>query len=62
MLNAIRARNRTRAWQKQHDKRAPKVGDVAPDFELREADGESSIRLSDFTGKKAVALIFGSYT
>jgi hypothetical protein len=35
MLQAIRARNQQRAWQKQYDSLAPKEGDVAPDKEER---------------------------
>ena len=62
MLKVIRARNQMRAWQKQYDPLAPKVGDIAPEFELYDANGKNSIRLSDFKGKKPVALIFGSYT
>jgi peroxiredoxin len=62
MLEAIRARNQQRAWQRQWDAQAPKAGDIAPDFELYDAEGKSAIRLSDFRGKKPVALIFGSYT
>ena len=34
-----------------------KVGDKAPDFELQDQDG-SAVRLSDFSGKKNVALAF----
>lgn len=48
--------------QKSLDKRAPKVGDHAPDFTLSDISGTESITLSDFRGKKPVALIFGSYT
>jgi len=62
MLKIVRARNQEHAWQKQYDALAPKEGDVAPDFELYDTDGKNSIRLSDFRSKKAVALIFGSYT
>ncbi len=62
MLETIRERNRQKAWQKQHDLLAPKVGDMAPDFELSDANGENAVRLSDFRGNKPVALIFGSYT
>jgi hypothetical protein len=62
MLKIIRARNQQRAWQKRYDSLAPKEGDVAQDFELYDTDGKNSIRLSDFMGKKPVALIFGSYT
>src|SRR5437868_11237332 len=39
------------------------VGDEAADFELPLLDGGGgAVRLSDFNGDKAVALIFGSYT
>ena len=38
------------------------VGDEAVDFELPLLDGGGTVRLSDFRGKKAVALVFGSYT
>lgn len=34
----------------------------APDFQLPTHDGKSTIRLSDFRGKKPVVLIFGSFT
>jgi len=49
-------------WQKKYDPRAPRVGDLAPDFELRDAHGQKPIRLSDFRNEKPVALIFGSFT
>ena len=52
----------SRAWQKRYGPLAPKVGDMAPDFELRDVNGESAVRLSDFRGKKPVALVFGSFT
>jgi hypothetical protein len=39
-----------------------KVGDQAPDFELRTADKSSTVRLSSFRGQKPVVLIFGSHT
>lgn len=51
-----------RAWQMQYDAAAPKRGDLAPDFELRDVKGENPIRLSDMRGSKPVALIFGSFT
>ena len=42
---------------------APRTGEKAPDFELALAkDPESKVRLSSFTGKRPVALVFGSYT
>ena len=62
MPNVSQTRKRARAWQKQFDALAPKVGDTGPDFELRDVNGHNPIRLSDFRGKKPVALIFGSYT
>lgn len=49
-------------WQLSNDVEAPKVGDLAPDFELQDPSGESTVRLSDFRGKRPVALVFGSYT
>lgn len=51
-----------RAWQKKHELHAPKEGDLAPDFELLDVNGENTVRLSDFRGQKPVALIFGSFT
>ena len=43
------------------DRRTAKL-DEAADFELPLLDGGGVVRLSDFAGKKAVALVFGSYT
>jgi len=39
-----------------------KVGDPAPDFELKVRGSEQRLRLSDFQGNKPVALVFGSFT
>ncbi len=63
MLGSIRYRRESKDWQKRYDAPlAPKAGDVAPDFELRDVNGENPVRLADFQGQKPVALIFGSYT
>ena len=62
MLKSMRYRREHRAWQKRFDSLAPKAGDVAPDFELRDVNGENPVRLSDYRGRKPVALIFGSFT
>jgi hypothetical protein len=62
MATAREARRAYRAWQKKHDALAPKAGDEAPDFELRDSDGRNSVRMSDFRGQRPVALIFGSFT
>jgi hypothetical protein len=39
-----------------------KVGDPAPDFNLRTVDQKHSFRLSSLRGVKPVVLIFGSYS
>ncbi len=62
MLDTLRYRKASKAWQKRYDALAPKAGDVAPDFELHDVNGENPVRLSGFQGQKPVALIFGSYT
>ena len=48
--------------QKKLNAKAPKAGDMAPDFTLNDIGGRDSVTLSDFRGKKPVALIFGSFT
>jgi hypothetical protein len=49
-------------WQQAADRKAPKVGEFAPDFSLEDPGGHTQVRLSDFRGKRPVALMFGSYT
>ena len=56
------SREEARAWQNRNNPSAPKKGDMAPDFELRDVDGENPIRLSEFIGTKPVGLIFGSFS
>jgi hypothetical protein len=51
-----------RAWQKKYNRSAPNKGDAAPDFELSDSEAAASVRLSVFSGKKPVALVFGSFT
>jgi len=58
----LKTRKEATAWQKKFDANAPKVGELAPDFELRDSRGENSLRLSDLRGQQPVALIFGSFT
>jgi hypothetical protein len=62
LLPAMEWRGEELAWQLELDPRSPKVGDLAPDFELQDPDGVTRVRLSDFRGKRPVALVFGSYT
>jgi len=49
-------------WQKENNPNVPKVGEMAPDFELTDVTGTRTTRLSDFRGKKPVVLLFGSFT
>ena len=62
MMMKITDRKTATGWQKKYDVQAPRVGDTAPDFSLRDANGQNPVRLSDFREKKPVALIFGSFT
>ncbi len=62
MDKTIHSRKEARSWQNRFDALAPKAGDVAPDFELCDADGDNPVRLSDFKGQTPVALVFGSFT
>ncbi|HET6386577.1 MAG TPA: hypothetical protein VFJ58_24565 [Armatimonadota bacterium] len=39
-----------------------KVGEMAPDFELKLAKSDGLVRLSDSRGRQPIVLIFGSYT
>ena len=58
----IQFRNKVSKRQKIQDRQAPKAGDMAPDFTLFDVTGTESVTLTDFRGKKPVALVFGSYT
>ena len=40
----------------------PKLNSPAPDFTLKSPDGQKSISLGQFRGKKPVVLVFGSFT
>ena len=62
MTTTIKNRNEASAWQARYDAGAPRAGDLAPDFELCDADGANPVRLSNFRGEKPVALVFGSFT
>ena len=44
------------------DEAGPKVGEEAPDFSLKRLGSEERVHLSDFRGRRPVALAFGSYT
>ncbi len=62
LINSKAWREEEVRWQNSLDPKSPKVGDLAPDFELQDPEGNVRVRLSDFRGKRPVALIFGSYT
>ena len=44
------------------DETGPEVGAEAPDFCLKRLGTEGRVRLSDYRGRRPVALAFGSYT
>lgn len=62
MFSTIQNRKQATSWQKKYDQHAPRAGDEAPDFALRDVTGKKEVRLSQFRGKKPVVLIFGSFT
>ena len=62
MRNMIKGVRESQDWYRRYGPLAPKVGDMAPDFELGDETGENKVRLSDFRGHKPVALVFGSFT
>lgn len=62
MFKTIRYMRESWKWQKAYDAGAPKVGDEAPDFELRDVNGENPVKLSELRGDKPVGLAFGSFT
>lgn len=58
-----RSRNQRSPGPARRAQSVPRRGEPAPDFDLPLADmPDKTVRLSSFTGKKPVALIFGSYT
>ena len=62
IIDVFQFRKKAKAWQERFDALAPKHRDVTPDFELRDANDEKHVRLSDLRGRKPVVLVFGSFT
>ena len=62
MSDTIRSGRDSIRWHRQYGPQAPKRGERAVDFELRDVNGENPVRLWDFRGVKPVVLIFGSFT
>lgn len=50
------------AAKEEFDEQKLKLGDAAPDFELKRRDGSGVLKLSSYEGKKPVVLVFGSIT
>jgi len=46
----------------ERDQRAPKVGELAPDFSARRLNGDAAPFQLSATRSRPVALVFGSYT
>ncbi len=61
MKGTLKNRKEATAWQKKFDAHAPRIGELAPDFELRDSRGENPLRLSYLRGQQPVALVFGSF-
>jgi hypothetical protein len=55
-------RNSMMQFLAERETLAPALGADAPDFELPRLGSAERVRLSQFRGRKPVALIFGSYT
>jgi hypothetical protein len=55
-------RNAVMQFLAERETLAPAVGADAPDFDLPRLGSADRVRLSQFRGRKPVALIFGSYT
>ncbi len=62
LTGTLKTRKEATAWQKKFDAHAPKIGELASDFELRDSRGENPLRFFDLRGQQPVALIFGSFT
>jgi hypothetical protein len=58
----IQYRRRMMPLQKELDRLAPRPGELAPDFTLTDSSDTGTITLSEFRGRKPVALVFGSFT
>ena len=60
--HTFKNRREATKWLNTYDQLAPKKGDVAPDFLLRDINGQNAVSLSNFRNQKPVALVFGSFT
>ena len=53
MFSFFKYRKQYKDWQMEHDANAPKVGDIAPDFSLSDANGQNPINPILFSRTKA---------
>ncbi|MCH8268604.1 MAG: hypothetical protein IH846_13895 [Acidobacteria bacterium] len=64
-LDEEEIRKRGVAWREKYyadHEGTTRLGELAPDFNLKMQNSNEWVRLSDFRGEKMVALVFGSYT
>ena len=64
-LDRVPAAQRPPNWEQVKAlmaRRAPAVGELAPDFELATPDGKSLLRRSTFQAARPLVLNFGSFT
>lgn len=64
-INNMQPEERPKDWEKTlalMARRAPGVGEVAPDFTLDLLDGSTAVTRSAFQENRPLVLIFGSYT
>jgi len=61
-MMGLMSKRRQEMLRQSQETGGPNLGQEAPDFTLRTLDGEGTVKLSDFRGKKPVVLVFGSYT
>lgn len=62
MFETLREIRKIKSIQRAAEENVPRVGEMAPDFELWDVDVTRAVRLSAFRGRKPVALVFGSFT
>ena len=58
----IKSREDAVAWKEKYALFSPETGEKAPDFTLLDVQGQAPMTLSQFGGKRPVALVFGSFT
>jgi hypothetical protein len=62
MLKSAKFRRAIRDEQQILEEKAPKIGELPPDFTLSTPNRDETVTLSELVGKQPVALVFGSFT